>query len=100
MLTLLAVAFDKKFPDAEVCGGAGGINDTCSRPKVGDDVISGYNVETSRDYHAANLRVASFSSFPENLNQPGMKRGDHDTSLGAPLLGLEAKMSNDLRNSK
>ena len=35
--------------DAEVSGGAGGINAICSRPEVADDVISGYDVETFRD---------------------------------------------------
>ena len=33
-------------------GGAGFIN---GRTEGGDDVISGYNVETFRDYHGANL---------------------------------------------
>ena len=27
----------------------------CSQPEVADDVISSYNVETFRDYNAANL---------------------------------------------
>ena len=45
-------AIEKIFPDAEVGGGAGGINDICIRPAVADDVISGYNVDTFRDYHA------------------------------------------------
>ena len=51
------------FPDnrqeiiryAEVGDGAGGINVICGRPEVTDDVISSYNVETFRDYHAAIL---------------------------------------------
>ena len=55
---------EKVFPDTEVGGGASGINGICSRPEATDDVISGYNVESFRDYHAANLSVASFSSFP------------------------------------
>ena len=55
----------KIFPDAEV---GGGIYAICSRPEVADDVISGYNLETFLNYHATNLRVTSFSSFPENLN--------------------------------
>ena len=46
---------EKIFPDAEVGGGANGINAICTRPEVADAVISGYNVETFRDYHAANL---------------------------------------------
>ena len=62
ILKLLAVAL--------MGGGADGLNAICNRPEVADDVISGYNVETFRDYHAANLRVASVSSFLENLNQP------------------------------
>ena len=45
----------KIFSDAEVGGRAGGIKANCSRPEVADDVISGYNVETFRDYHSANL---------------------------------------------
>ena len=43
------------FPSAEVGGGASVINAICSRSEVADDVISGYNVETFRDYYAANL---------------------------------------------
>ena len=59
ILKLLAVTLSEIieiniFPDAEVGGGAGGPNAICSRPKVAGDVISGYNVETFRDYHAAN----------------------------------------------
>ena len=46
---------EKIFPDAEVVGGAGCINAICSRPGVADYVISGYNVETFRKYHAATL---------------------------------------------
>ena len=46
---------EKKIPDAEVGSGAGGISAICSRLEVADDVISGYNIETFRDYHAANL---------------------------------------------
>ena len=45
----------KIFLDTEVGGGACGINAICGRPEVADDVISGYNAETFRDYHAANL---------------------------------------------
>ena len=60
----------KIFPAAEEVGD--GINAICNRPEVADDVISVYNVETFRDYHAANLCVTSFSSFPENRNQPLM----------------------------
>ena len=40
-----------KFPDAEVGGGTGGITAICSRSKVADDVIPGYNVYIFRDYH-------------------------------------------------
>ena len=45
----------KTFRDTEIGGGAGGINAICSRPEVVDDVISCYNVETFRDFQAANL---------------------------------------------
>ena len=59
MSFLLAAAFsdiiEKKFPGAEVSGGASGLNAICSRPGVANDVISGLNVDTFRDYHAANL---------------------------------------------
>ena len=60
ILKFPAVAFteiiEKKiFPDAKVGGGAGGINAACSRSEVADYIISGYNVETFLDYHAANL---------------------------------------------
>ena len=41
---------DKIFSDAEVGGGACGINAVCSRLEVADDVISGYNVETFGDF--------------------------------------------------
>ena len=41
--------------DAEVRASAGGTNAICSRPETANDVISGYNVETFPDYHAANL---------------------------------------------
>ena len=41
--------------DAEVGSSAGGTNAICSRPETANDVISGYNVETFPDYHAANL---------------------------------------------
>ena len=58
---------EKIFLDTEV---AGGIN--ASQPEVADDVISGYNLDTFRDYYAENLRVASFSSFPVDRNQPLM----------------------------
>ena len=51
------------FPDAEVGGGAGGINAICNRPEAADDVISGDNVETFRDYYAVNLRVAVLQQF-------------------------------------
>ena len=37
---------EKIYPDAEVGGGTGGINDICSRTEVADEIISGYNVET------------------------------------------------------
>ena len=40
---------EKKFPDAEVGGGAGDINAICSRLEVANDIISGYNVETFRN---------------------------------------------------
>ena len=60
------------FPDAEVGGDAGSINAICSRSEIADDVISGYNVETFLDYNATNLRVAIFSRFPANRNQPLM----------------------------
>ena len=43
------------FPGADDSGGAGGINAICNRPAVADDVVSGCNVETFRDYHATNL---------------------------------------------
>ena len=43
---------NKIFPDAEV---GGGINVICSQPEVADDIISGYNVDTFRDNHSANL---------------------------------------------
>ena len=46
------------FPDAEVGGGAGDINAICSKQELSDDVISGYSVETFRDY-----RAAKFVSF-------------------------------------
>ena len=46
---------EKISPNAEVSGGVGGINVICSRPRVADDVISSYNVDTFRDYQAANL---------------------------------------------
>ena len=68
MLKLLAAEFSEIIEksrkkmiswDAEVSGGAGAINAICSRLEVADDVISGYN-------------VYSFSSFPENQNQPPM----------------------------
>ena len=42
----------------------------CCWREVADDVISGYNVDTFRDYHSGNLWVASFSSFLENRTQP------------------------------
>ena len=43
------------FPDAGIGGGAGGINAICSRlPEVADNIISGNNVDTFRDCHAAN----------------------------------------------
>ena len=45
----------KIFPGVEVGGGAGGITVICSLSEVADDVISGYNVHTFRDYRAANL---------------------------------------------
>ena len=45
----------RTFPDAEVGGGADGINAICSRSEVSDYVIPGCNVETSRDHNAANL---------------------------------------------
>ena len=60
----------KRLSDADVSGGAAGISAICSRPEVDDDVISGNDVETFRMYQDANLSVASFSSFPENRNQP------------------------------
>ena len=55
-MKLLAVAFSqiiekKDFSNAEF----GGINAISSRPEKTDDVISGYNVETFRDYQDANL---------------------------------------------
>ena len=62
---------EKIFPNAEFGGGTSGINAICCRPEV-VNVIFGYAVETFRDYHTANLQVASFISFPENLNQPHM----------------------------
>ena len=51
-LKLLAVVISeiierKKFPDAEVGGGAGGINAICIRPEIADDVISGYGADFS-----------------------------------------------------
>ena len=54
---MLAAVFSEKieekiFLDAELSGGAGGINGICSQPEVADDVISGYNEEAFRDYHA------------------------------------------------
>ena len=38
------IIVEKIFPDAQVGGGAGGINAICSRPEIADDVISGYDV--------------------------------------------------------
>ena len=52
------VASSSRFrdnPDAVDGGDADGINTICSRPEVAYDVVSGYNVETFRDHHAANL---------------------------------------------
>ena len=40
---------NKKILDAEVGGGAGGIDAIYSRPEVTDDLISGDNVDTFRD---------------------------------------------------
>ena len=90
---------EKIFPDAEVGGGAGGINAICSRWEVADNVISGYNVETFLEYHVVNLYVASFRSFPEERNQSlyALTTVRH---FGSHFLGQEAKLSNDLHNNK
>ena len=74
VLTLaLPIIFQKRsFYDGEVGCGSGGMNAMCSRPEVADDVISGTDVGTFRCYAYFNLRVAIFSSFRENLNQPFM----------------------------
>ena len=57
---------DKIYPDAEVGGGADGINAICSRPELASYVVSIYNVETFHDYHATKIgpyrRSSSFYS--------------------------------------
>ena len=50
--------------DGEVGGGSGSVNTIYSRKEVADDLISGQDVETYRDYVCVNLWVASVSSFP------------------------------------
>ena len=39
--------WEQIFSDTEVDCGTGGINASCSRPEVADDVNSGYNVDFS-----------------------------------------------------
>ena len=60
----------RSFCDAEVDDGSGGVNAIYSRPEVTNDVVSGWDVATFRDYICENLFIASFSSFRENRNQP------------------------------
>ena len=53
------------------------MNAICSRPEVADDNISGKDVDTFRYYAFVAMRVAIFSSFGENLNQPFLYCGGH-----------------------
>ena len=60
----------RKFCDGEVGDSSSGVNAICSWLQVGDDVISGEDVETLQEYVCVNLWVANFSGFQENSRQP------------------------------
>ena len=93
---------DQIFPDAEVISGADGSKATCIRPEAAEDVISGYNVETFWDY----CTIMWICELLASAVFKKIKIGHLYKALitvrpfGSHFLGQEAKMSNDLHNSK
>ena len=70
----------------------------CSQPEVANGVISGYNLETFRDY-AANLWVAKVSTVFQKIEISHLCNALTTVRTLGPISGYEAQMSNDLHNS-